>query len=127
VHRIRADFNRQVADTAKQLPSHSSSPAEPFRIFPSLSEFALSGQPQRDQDPVDRRTRPRADARERPAARTAEFTEQTVRGYRVISVPALVRLANGDPIGRVIIQYGRRVSDTEDTVRRWSCSCCSAC
>ena len=42
----------------------------------------------------------------------------TVNGYRVISVPAVVRLANGEPIGRVILQYGRRISDTEDTVER---------
>ena len=53
-----------------------------------------------------------------PSLGPPRLTEQTVHGYRVISVPAVVRLTNGDPIGRVIVQYGRRVSDTEDTVKR---------
>src|SRR5207247_2469722 len=47
-----------------------------------------------------------------------QATPRTIRGYRVVSVPILVRLANGDPIGRAVLQYGGRVSATEKTVRR---------
>jgi two-component system, OmpR family, sensor kinase len=118
VHRIRADFNRQVADTAKQLPSQLLITAEPFKIYPPLNEFASQanhseirilsiGEHVLAQAPTN------GESLGRPSV-----AEQTVDGFRVISVPAVVRLSNGEPIGRVILQYGRRVSDTEDTVGR---------
>jgi two-component system OmpR family sensor kinase len=47
------------------------------------------------------------------------LTAKTVRGYRVLSRAGIVRVAGTDePIGQVIIQYGRRTSDTEATVAR---------
>ncbi len=43
----------------------------------------------------------------------------TVDGYRVASRVGVVRVAGSDePIGQVVIQYGRKVSDTEATVAR---------
>jgi signal transduction histidine kinase len=42
-----------------------------------------------------------------------------VHGYRVISRAGVVREAAGDePIGQVVIQYARKISDTEATVAR---------
>src|SRR5207245_5379075 len=44
---------------------------------------------------------------------------RTIHGYRVLSRVGVVRTAVRDePVGSVIIQYGRRVSDTEATVAR---------
>ena len=45
VHRVRADFNRQVADTANQLPSELSIKVDPVNyqivtIQPPLADFA---------------------------------------------------------------------------------------
>src|SRR5437764_606615 len=49
-----------------------------------------------------------------PKARPA-----TTNGYRVVSRAAPVRISGSDePIGEVIIQFGRRVADTEATVAR---------
>jgi two-component system, OmpR family, sensor kinase len=118
VHRIRADFNRQVADTAKQLPSQLTITFNPFRIEPPLADFATPGDHAAiriltEAEGVVARAPTNA-----PSLGTPSFAERTVNGYRVLSVPALVRLENGEPIGRVIVQYGRRVSDTEATVTR---------
>ena len=40
VHRIRADFNRQVLSTANQLRSQLTITVDPFRIEPPLADFA---------------------------------------------------------------------------------------
>jgi two-component system, OmpR family, sensor kinase len=118
VHRIRADFNRQVADTARQLPSQLVITAEPFKIDPPLSDFASTANHSAIRIlSIGERVLAQAPVKT-PALGRPRLGEQTVGGYRVISVPAVVRLANGEPIGRVIMQYGRRVSDTEDTVKR---------
>jgi signal transduction histidine kinase len=117
VHRIRADFNRQVADTAKQLPSQLTITIPPFRVEPPLADFAgpadhsviriLSiGEHVVRQSPANA-----------PSLGPPSPTERTVNGYRVLSVPAFV-YENGEPLGRVIVQYGRQVSGTEATVRR---------
>jgi two-component system, OmpR family, sensor kinase len=118
VHRIRADFNRQVADTAKQLPSQLIITIDPLRIEPPLSDFASEANHSVIRIlSIGERVLAQAPAKA-PALGTPRLSEETIHGYRVISVPAVVRLANGEPIGRVIMQYGRRVSDTEDTVGR---------
>jgi signal transduction histidine kinase len=118
VHRIRADFNRQVADVAKQLPSQLLITIDPFRVEPPLSDFASSANHSVIRIlSIGERVVAQAPANA-PALGPPRLTEATVKGYRVISVPAVVRLSNGEQIGRVILQYGRRVSDTEDTVGR---------
>jgi signal transduction histidine kinase len=123
VHRIRADFNRQVTDTAKQLPEQLSikllptNPSQGIVIQPPLADFAAGAS-----DAVIRIfTLDERIVREEPAKAPSlgppRIQPQTVRGYRVVSVPAVVT-AGGEPVGRVIIQYGRRISDTEATVAR---------
>jgi signal transduction histidine kinase len=128
VHRIRDDFNRQVTDTAIQLPSllkiRVGPPAQHQAIViqPPLADFA---------SPTDHAViriftlggslvaQVPANA---PSLGEPKETLQTVHGYRVLSHPAvvraLVRLNLDEPVGEVIIQYGRRISDTEATVAR---------
>jgi two-component system OmpR family sensor kinase len=118
VHRIRADFNRQVLDTAEQLPSQLHISSEPLRINPPLEDFAsradhaviriltLGGRVAA-QEPADA-----------PRLGPPQVSAKTVAGYRVLSRPTLVFNAVGEPVGRVIVEYGRRVSDTEATVKR---------
>ena len=53
-----------------------------------------------------------------PSFGTPSAEAQTVNGYRVVSRPAYVVESNGQPVGRVVLQYGRKVADTEDTVSR---------
>jgi signal transduction histidine kinase len=117
LHRIRADFNRQVQDTAIQLPSELAINALPFRIEPRLSDFASKenhavirifslGGKVLAQSPASA-----------PSLGTPQLGARTVRGYRVLSRPGVVT-QNGERVGEVIIQYGRRISDTEATVRR---------
>jgi len=123
VGRIRADFNRQVADTAKQLPAQLSikvvpqGPEQGVVIQPPLADFASAtndaviriftiGEHVIAQEPTNA-----------PPLGAPHSNARTVHGYRVLSVPDIVT-ENGELVGRVIIQYGRRVSDTEATVRR---------
>jgi signal transduction histidine kinase len=117
VHRIRADFNRQVADTAKQLPTELVITITPFRIEPPLADFASAA----DHSVIKILSIGERVVRQAPANAPSlgppSVTEQTVNGYRVLSVPAVV-YNNGEPWGRVIVQYGRRISGTEATVRR---------
>jgi signal transduction histidine kinase len=118
VHRIRADFNRQVVDTARQLPSQLLISVDPFKIEPPLSDFATPANHTAIRVLSIAGTVVAKAPVGAPSLGPPLSTLRTVNGYRVISVPAVVRLANGEPIGRVIIEYGRRVSDTEETVTR---------
>jgi len=123
VHRVRADFNRQVSDTAKQLPVQLSIKVAPsgapqgLVIQPPLADFASAAD-----DAViriftlDERIVAQEPARA-PSLGSPQAQAQTVNGYRVLSVPGIVT-ENGEPVGRVIIEYGRRTSDTEATVAR---------
>jgi two-component system OmpR family sensor kinase len=117
VHRIRADFNRQVLGYATSLPAELRITAAPFKIEPALSDlasqenhsvirvFTLGGHVAA-QAPVNA-----------PPLGVPRLEPQTIRGYRVVSRPGIVT-EGGERVGEVIIQYGRRVSDTEATVRR---------
>jgi two-component system, OmpR family, sensor kinase len=125
VHRIRSDFNRQVKDTANELPTQLNikiSPGNARRavtITPALAAYAAPadhaivriftlGGTVISQEPA-----------KAPSLGTPSSELKTVHGYRTISVAGVVRLASNDqPIGQVVIQYGRRVSDTEATVAR---------
>ncbi len=118
VERIRSNFNEEVDDTAVQLPSLLTITVYPFKTYPSLSEFAnpadhavirilaLDGNVI-EQSPANA-----------PSLGLPQEQARTVHGYRVVSRPAVVHLVNGERWGAVIIQYGRRVSDTEATVKR---------
>jgi two-component system, OmpR family, sensor kinase len=124
VHRVRADFNRQVADTADRLRSelhisigaplaHTVVIEPPLADFASTTEhaviriFTLGGRVIA-QEPA---RAPSLGEPRRPAT--------TVHGYRVVSRAAPVRISGTDEsLGEVVIQYGRRISDTEATVAR---------
>ena len=124
VHRVRADFNRQVVDTADQLRSqlHISIGAtlrQGVMIQPPLADFA---------SPADHaviriftlggRVIAQEPARAPSLGEPRAFA-QTVHGYRVVSRPAPVRISGTNQLlGEVAIQYGRRTSDTEATVAR---------
>jgi two-component system OmpR family sensor kinase len=119
VERIRADFNRDVLETAEALPSEVKISIDPLRFITPLEDFAsksnhseirilsLAGQ-------VVAKGPTNA-----PSLGPAEANPETVNGYRVLSREANVTLSGtGQPIGRVIIQYGRQVAATEATCKR---------
>jgi two-component system, OmpR family, sensor kinase len=125
VHRIRSDFNRQVSDTANQLTSQldikvaAANSGRAITISPSLAAWAAPedhavvriftlGGTVITQEPSSA-----------PSLGAPSAQPKTVHGYRVMSVVGVVRVANGnEPIGQVIVQYGRKVSDTEATVAK---------
>jgi two-component system OmpR family sensor kinase len=124
VHRVRSDFNRQVTDTANQLASQlnikvaATSTHRAVTIEPPLAAYAA---------PADHAvvrlftlggTVIAQEPSKAPSLGAPSVQAKTVRGYRVISRAGVVRVADGDPIGQVIIQYGRKISDTEATVAR---------
>ena len=123
VHRIRADFNRQVTDTAQQLPSQLSIKVDAYRhviVQPPLADFASPS----DHAVIRIFTLGGTLVKQEPAQKTPslgppQFQPATVNGYRVLSRPAVVRiLGSEEPIGEMIVQYGRRISDIEATVAR---------
>ncbi len=124
VHRIRSDFNRQVKDTASELPTQlnikvAANVRRAITITPTLAAYAA---------PADHAivriytlggTLIAHEPSKGPSLGAPSAQERTVNGYRTLSVAGVVRLASTDePIGQVIIQYGRRISDTEATVAR---------
>jgi signal transduction histidine kinase len=122
VHRIRADFNRQVANTAEQIPRRLQVRVEPlqekYTITPPLQEIASAGEHSvirimALEGRVLEQYPKHAPSLGRPQTRGA----RNVNGYRVVSLPVEV-LHDNVSLGRLIIQYGRRVSDTEATVKR---------
>jgi two-component system OmpR family sensor kinase len=121
VHRLRTDFNREVSDTANQLPNQLTFTVDPlhntFLITPPLAELASSNGSSIirilalpgnviDQAPKNA-----------PSLGPPLSEPQTVRGYRVVSRKVVV-LQDGVRRGQLIFQYGRRVADTEATVKR---------
>jgi two-component system OmpR family sensor kinase len=118
VHRVRADFNRQVLDTAEQLPSQLRISVNPLRISTPLEDFASKA------DHAEIRILSLGGtliAREPSGAPSLGQPQQqprTVHGYRVLTREAVVSDSLGQPIGRVLVQYGRQVSATEATVKR---------
>jgi two-component system OmpR family sensor kinase len=119
VERIRADFNRDVLQTAEALPSQLKISVHPLRISSPLEDFAsnashseirilsLGGQ-LIAKEPANG-----------PSLGPPELNAETVNGYRIISREANVTLSgSGEPIGRVIVQYGRQVAATEATCKR---------
>jgi two-component system, OmpR family, sensor kinase len=117
VHRIRSDFNRQVSDTARDLPSQMRIQIEPLRITTPLEDFTANravvkvltlGEHVIAQEP-----------KSAPNLGRPQSEAHNVNGYRVASTLVLVSLAStGQPYGHVIIQYARPVAPTEATVKR---------
>jgi signal transduction histidine kinase len=123
VHRIRADFNRQVADTAEQLPSQLSIKVDPatFRIVaiePPLSDLVSPNHSVIRVLTLGGTTVAQAPTKAPPLG-TPQARPRTYHGYRVITREATVSInGSGATIGHVFVQYGRPVSDVEATVAR---------
>ena len=121
VHRIRSDFNREVTDTADQLPSEMKITLDPvhntFKITPPLADLvqaadhsvitviALEGN-------VIVKEPANAPSLGPPLAEAA-----TIHGYRVVSRRVTV-LQEGVRRGQLIFQYARPVAGTEATIKR---------
>jgi two-component system OmpR family sensor kinase len=117
VNRIRADFNRQVLDKADQAAAELHITA-PLKIQPGLSYFAS-----KEDGSVIKILTPGGDVVRQSPGNAPPFgepqaTEKTVRGYRVLSRETFVYNESGEPIGHVIVEYGRKISEPEATVRR---------
>jgi two-component system, OmpR family, sensor kinase len=124
VHRIRADFNRQVLDIANELPKQLTISAAPvglhriLRIEPALAAYAGSG----DHAFIRILSEGGAVIAQEPGSAPSlkpPLRPRTEAGYRVVARPGIVREAGTDePIGHVIIEYGKRTAETEATVTR---------
>jgi two-component system, OmpR family, sensor kinase len=124
VHRIRSDFNRQVEDTARDLPTQLRIRVNPRTyqieaIQPPLADLVPPGR-----DAVIRVLTLGGEPIEQapahaPSLGTPTSQLTTVHGYSVVSRRAIVGIAgSGEPIGQVIIQYGRSTADTNATIAR---------
>jgi HAMP domain-containing protein len=123
VRRIRSDFNREVADTAQQLPSHLS-----IRLNPTTFQIVGIEPPLEDLVSSEHTEAIRivtlggtviAETGKAPTLGGALIQPRIVDGYRVLSHLATVRFeGTGEPVGQVYVQYGRSVSETEATVTR---------
>ncbi len=119
VHRIRNDFNPQVANAASRLPSYCRSRRHLNRSrsnrrssdFASDADHAVIKVLTVDGTVVDEV------ARHAAYLGTPLLRPTNIHGYRVVSRAAVV-FENGAPRGRVIVQYGQRLSDNEATVKR---------
>jgi two-component system, OmpR family, sensor kinase len=127
VHRIRADFNRQVTDKANALPSQlrigfyglgagrGVKTEPPLRDLVATAEHAVirilapSGGAALAQFPANA-----------PSLGEPSPIVHTVGGYRVVTRAVPLYYGSTDEVfpQRLIVQYGRRVSDTEATVAR---------
>jgi two-component system OmpR family sensor kinase len=127
VRRIRSDFNREVADTAQQLPSQLSIKVTPG-IDPGTFQIVGTNPPLADLAQPEGSAVIRilslggaviTETASAPSLGGASLQPQNVNGYRVLSHPASVYIqGTGEQEGQVFVQYGRSVSATEATVRR---------
>jgi two-component system OmpR family sensor kinase len=125
IHRVRSDFNRQVTDTVNQLASQldiklgSAGGHQTVTIEPSLAAYAAPSDHAIVRIFTLGGTVIAHEPSKGPSLGAPSLTAKTVHGYRVLSRAGVVRVAGSDePIGQVIIEYGRRTSDTEATVAR---------
>jgi two-component system OmpR family sensor kinase len=123
VRRIRSDFNRQVADTAHQLPLQLS-----IKVNPRTFQIVGIEPPLEDLTSPEHSAVIRiltlggtvvAETSKAPNLGAVSIQPKNVNGYRVLSRPAAVSIqGTGEAIGQVYVQYGRSVSNTEATVTR---------
>jgi two-component system, OmpR family, sensor kinase len=120
VHRIRADFNHDVTETARHLPGELKvtvdSVHSTYTITPQLQDIATPGTVIRilylsgavfEQYPQDA-----------PSFGRAQLGVSTVHGYRVVTSVVPVEGAELTPIGHLIFQYGRQLGPTNATAHR---------
>jgi two-component system, OmpR family, sensor kinase len=124
VQRIRTDFNREVLETAEQLPGQLQITFYPFEIKTPLKEFTddhavikvftqggqLLGQAPSDAPSFGQTAANLLDSSRPPAV--------TVDGYRLVSRQVPVYDAANEPRGSLYIQYARPVATTEATCKR---------
>jgi two-component system, OmpR family, sensor kinase len=125
VHRIRADFNRQVTDRANELPAELRVSIGGFgrgiKTEPPLADFVAPAE-----HAVIRIFAPAGGApllaapANAPTLGEPSVVARTVNGYRVASRVLPLHIGSTDELlGQgVIVQYGRRISDNEATVAR---------
>jgi signal transduction histidine kinase len=124
VARIRSDFNRQVFDTANEIPLQLKIIASATGIHrieeikPSLGVWGSAEQHTfirlytEGGELVERVPASAPEAEPSPLART-------VHGYRMVTrLGKVLEAGTLEPIGRVFIVYGRSTSETEATVTR---------
>ena len=120
VHRIRSDFNHDVSETARQLPSQLKIKGDPvhdtFQISPPLQFIATPGTVIRVLYLSGRLLEQYPERA--PSFGTPRLGVSMVRGYRVITMIVPVVGPELAPIGHLVFQYGRETGPTEATVRR---------
>ena len=118
VERIRSDFNREVLDTANQLPSELKITVYPFEVKTPLSDFASKA----NHSVIKILTLGGAviaqSPEKAPSLGPPQESAVTIHNYSVLSRRVFVLGTDGEPVGQLIIQYGREVSATEATVKR---------
>ncbi len=123
VHRIRTDFNHDVSETARFLPTELNVTADPLRdslrITPPLHDIATPGSVIRilyeSGQPLEQYP---AKAPSFPTPPLGVSTQVTaIHGYRVVTSIVPVRSPLGT-IGRLYFQYARKMAPTEATVHR---------
>jgi two-component system, OmpR family, sensor kinase len=123
VHRLRSDFNRQVSQTAEQLAAQLTTYVTPVNYRFSTIQPPLNELPVPDDSVIRVLSLGGellvAEPKKSPSLGSPSEAPHIVNGYRVISQASTVRiLGSGAPLGHVIVQYGRKVSDVEATVHR---------
>ncbi len=127
VRRIRSDFNHQVEQTAQQLSTQLNVYIDPTTFHIVGIQPALDDLPGVPEHSVIKLYTIDGDLiAQTPATHAPAFPQPLVgvqtneaNGYRIVSEPAVVRVVgSGRPLGQVIVQYGRRVSDIDATIAR---------
>jgi signal transduction histidine kinase len=122
VHRIRADFNREVDANVTQVVEELRAEYNPltgrFTIVPPLNYIAPPGEHSvirllSEAEHVEEQYPTNA-----PSLGPPSTEPRLVGGYRVISRRVSVRNEAGLAIGHLVVQYARPVASTEATVRR---------
>jgi two-component system OmpR family sensor kinase len=123
VHRIRADFNHDVSETAKYLPTELHVTADPLRgtlqISPPLRDIATPGSVIRflyeSGRPLEQYPEDAPSFGTPPPGVGTQVT--AVHGYRVVTsiVPVTGPLGT---IGHLYFQYARKLAPTQATVHR---------
>ena len=120
VHRIRNDFEREVTETAKELPGDIKVQVDQLHgnlvISPPLKYIAEPGAVVRimylsgrvlEQYPAHA-----------PSLGAPKIGVDTVHGYRVVTSIVSVVGSERAPIGHLVLQYARKTAPTEQTVKR---------
>ena len=136
VRRIRSDFNREVADTAQQLPSQLSikvNPAQP-RHLPDRRHRSAARRPRparglgRDQDPLARRRRDRPNRQSPARSGPPRCSRATSTATACSAVPPRsASRARASRSARCTCSTAAASRTPRRPSRAWSCCCCSAC